>query len=113
MIIYEINKIYRMEDKKKASLAISYLNKQISLTSLTEIKQALSRLIQNETQKMMLIEANEDYIFKVIDPPIVEEIKSKPKRAIICLMGSLLGLMLAIFIAIILNSYSQKSLNKS
>ena len=80
MIIYEINKIYRMEDKKKASLAISYLNKQISLTSLTEIKQALSRLIQNETQKMMLIEANEDYIFKVIDPPIVEEIKSKPKE---------------------------------
>ena len=99
-IVSAINKQFRQDQKIRASLSIEYLNKQIAKTSYTEIQQELSALIQQETEKLMLVEANQDYIFKEIDPPIVPELKSEPQRAFICifgfLMGGILGLLLAL-----------------
>ena len=99
-IIFSINQTLREDQKKRASLSIDYLYKQIAQTSYAEIKQQLSSLIQQETEKLMLIEANEDYIFKVIDPPIAPEEKSGPFRSIICIMAAFLGGMLGILIAV-------------
>ena len=99
-IVYNINQTLREDQKKRASLSIAYLNEQIAQTSYAEIKQQLSSLVQQETEKLMLIEANEDYIFKVIDPPIVPELKSKPQRSIICILGALIGGILGVFLAL-------------
>ena len=93
-IIFAINQTFREDQKRRASLSVEYLNKQIAKTSYAEIKKVLSALVQKETEKLMLIEANEDYIFKVIDPPIAPEFKSKPMRTFICFIGLLLGVIL-------------------
>ena len=81
--------------------AVSYLNQQVSLTSLSEIKEALAQLLQEETKKLTLIEANKYYVFDYIDPPAVMEKKSEPKRALICILGALLGGMLSIVLVLI------------
>jgi len=106
-VIYEINNKFRQEDKKRASLSIEFLNNQIGATNISEIKQALSRLLQIETQKLMLIEANEEYVFKVLDPPIVKEIKSSPNRIIIYIVGFLTGILIGVIYAL-LNHYFKK-----
>jgi LPS O-antigen subunit length determinant protein (WzzB/FepE family) len=49
----------------------------------------------------MLTKVRTEYVFKTIDPPIVPEKKAKPKRALICALGTLLGLMLAITVVLI------------
>ena len=41
------------------------------MTTLAEIKQVLAQLLQEETKKLTLIEANESYVFEYIDPPAV------------------------------------------
>ena len=101
LIVNEINSFYRQKDKIESEKAASYLNQQISLTSLSEIKEALAQLLQEETKKLTLIEANQYYVFDYIDPPAVMEKKSEPKRALICILGALLGGMLSVLIVLI------------
>ena len=44
----------------------------------------------------MLANVSKDYVFDIIDPPVVPELKSKPSRALIFVLGTLLGGMLGI-----------------
>tara|TARA_B100000900_G_scaffold332664_1_gene293578 strand:+ start:2315 stop:3262 length:948 start_codon:yes stop_codon:yes gene_type:complete len=101
LIVDEINNFYRFKDKLESEKAISYLNQQISMTSLSEIKEALAQLLQEETKKLTLIEANQYYVLDYIDPPAVMEKKSNPNRALICILGSLLGAMLGVLYVLI------------
>lgn len=100
-IIDKINMTYRNDAKISSSLSMEYLNDLISKTNLVETKYALAELIQNEVQKLSLVEANQDYIFKELDPPYVPDMKSKPQRAIICILGLIFGLMIGIFITLL------------
>ena len=60
-------------------------------TNLVEIKEVLATLLQQETKKLTLIEANEYYVYEYIDPPAVMEKKSHPQRALICILAALFG----------------------
>jgi uncharacterized protein involved in exopolysaccharide biosynthesis len=100
LVINEVNAFYRQKDKTESEKAVSYLNQQISKTGLSEIKQVIAQLLQEETKKLTLIEANQFYVFDYIDPPAVMEKKSEPKRALICILGFLLGGMLSILLVL-------------
>ena len=56
------------KDKSESEKAIIFLNKQIAMTGLSEIKQVIAELLQEETQKLTLIEASQSYVFDYIDP---------------------------------------------
>ena len=101
LVVNEVNSFYRQKDKLESEKAVSYLNKQISVTGLSEIKQVLAQLLQEEIKKLTLIEANQFYVFDYIDPPAVMELKSAPKRAIICILCALLGGMLSIVLVLV------------
>ncbi len=101
LLINQINAFYREKDKAEAERAVAYLNKQITKTSLTEIKQVIAVLLQQETQKLTLIEANEAYVFDYIDPPVVMERKSEPYRALICIIGAFIGVILGITLVLV------------
>lgn len=111
IIVSEINFILREDQKNKSMRSLEFLNEQMSLTNITEIKQGLSRLVQNEIEKLMLIESSNDYIFKVIDPPISPEIKHKPQRALICILGTLIGFVIGIIFSLALYFLNIKNLN--
>lgn len=98
MIVEEINNYFRVRDKIEAQASIDYLNMQISKTSFTEIKQAIAQLLQQKTQTLTLIEVNDLYIFEYIDPPVVMEKKIGPKRFIMCIFGTFLGIILGILV---------------
>jgi hypothetical protein len=100
LIVREINAFYRKNDKSESLKAISFLNQQISMTSLSEIKQVIANLLQEETKKLALIEANQYYVFDYIDPPAVMEQKSEPNRSIICILSAIFGGVLSTFLVI-------------
>jgi len=91
LVVNEVNSFYRQKDKSESEKAVNYLNEQISMTGLSEIKQVLAELLQEEIKKLTLIEANQFYVFDYIDPPVVMEKKSEPNRALICILGAFLG----------------------
>jgi LPS O-antigen subunit length determinant protein (WzzB/FepE family) len=82
-------------------MAVSYLNQQISTTGLSEIKQVLAQLLQEEIKTLTLIEANQSYVFDYIDPPAIMEKKSEPKRSLICILSFILGGMLSFLLVLI------------
>jgi hypothetical protein len=100
LVVDEVNAFYRQKDKSESEKAVSYLNQQILITGLSEIKQVIAQLLQEETKKLTLIEANQYYVFDYIDPPVVMEKKSEPKRAIICILSALLGFFLGILLVL-------------
>tara|TARA_B100001057_G_C22786224_1_gene925677 strand:+ start:606 stop:1550 length:945 start_codon:yes stop_codon:yes gene_type:complete len=101
LVVDEVNSFYRQKDKSESQKAVSYLNQQIAMTGLSEIKQVLAQLLQEETKKLALIEANQSYVFDYIDPPAVMEGKSEPQRALICILFALFGGMLSILLVFI------------
>ena len=96
MIINEVNAFYRQKDKSESEKAVNYLNQQISMTGLSEVKQVLAQLQKEEIKKLTLIEANKYYVFEYIDPAAVMEKKSEPRRSVICIIFALLGGMLSV-----------------
>lgn len=100
LVIRELNSFYREKDKTEAMYAVDYLNKQLSETRLSEVKLVISEVLAQQIQTLSLIEANENYVFDFIDPPVVKEKKSEPRRAIICIVGALLGGFLGAIVAL-------------
>lgn len=101
LITDEINNFYREKDKYETERAVKYLNSQMANTNFAEIKQGIAALLQQETQKLTLIEVNEFYVYDTIDPAVVMEEKSEPKRAIITILGALLGGFLSAILVIL------------
>ena len=60
------------------------------------INGVFAQLIEELTKTIMLANVSKDYVFDITDPPVVPELKSKPSRALICVLGTLLGGMLGI-----------------
>jgi uncharacterized protein involved in exopolysaccharide biosynthesis len=50
----------------------------------------------------MLANAQSEYIFKTVDPAVVPQEKSEPKRALIAIVATMLGGMLGVFIVFVL-----------
>jgi uncharacterized protein involved in exopolysaccharide biosynthesis len=94
-IVALINKQIREGDAVVAQKSIAYLNKEIEKTNLVNLRETLYHLIEEQTQVGMLTNVREDYVFKVIDPAVVPEEKSGPRRTLFALLGFLLAGMVS------------------
>ena len=100
-LIDDVNETMRAQDIAEATRATSYLREQVEQTSSKDIQALLFELIQRQTETAMLAEVRSEYVFKTIDPAVAPEVKSKPNRALICVLGMLLGGMLGVVIVLI------------
>lgn len=101
LLISQINSELRNNEKEIATRSVNYIKDQIAQTKVSEVKMALSQLAQNETQKLMLIESREDYVYKILERPFAPELKFSPSRSLICILGFLLGFSLGVFVQLI------------
>ena len=102
-IIYNINECMREIDKQDAQNSIDFLNESLKNTNSQSIKVVFAKLMESQMQTLMLASSNEAYVFKTINSPIVPEDKSSPSRALICILGTLLGGILSILIVLFRN----------
>ncbi|HDM8227013.1 TPA: LPS O-antigen length regulator [Vibrio campbellii] len=101
LLIEDINKVMRERTIAETSQNLAYLNIQLQKTAVAEMQSTFYKLIEEQTKSMMLAEVQEEFIFKVVDPAIVPELKDSPKRALICVLGTLLGGMMGIAIVLV------------
>lgn len=92
----QIDQVMRDQDRQTALQSIAYLNSLAPTVNYEEISKALASLQQEQMKRLMMVEANENYIFKVLDSPIVPEMKVKPQRSLIVILGTMLGMMLSV-----------------
>ena len=108
IIMDQIDQVMRDQDRQTARKSIEYLNSIAPTVNYEEIKQALASLQQEQMKQLMMVEANENYIFKVLDSPIVPEMKVKPRRSLIVILGTMLGMMLSV-LGILMLHYTRRS----
>lgn len=102
-LIDRINAYQKAQAITEAKESIAYLKQELEQTSVVEMRQSIYRLIEAQTKQIMLANVRDDYAFKVIDPAVVPQEKVKPKRALISILGFMVGLMLGIFTAFFLS----------
>ena len=90
-LVEDVNAAVKAQDVAEAEKSIAYLTQQVASTSLADLQTVFFELIQSQTEKMMLAEVRPEYVFKTIDPAAVPEEKTRPSRALICILGTLLG----------------------
>ena len=108
-LISEINNHMRQRDIQEAQRSLEYLDEEIEKTSLSNMQQVFYQLIEKQTQTIMLANVRPEYIFQVIDPPIVPEEKAKPSRALICILGVFLGGFLGVGFVLVRNFFRKES----
>jgi uncharacterized protein involved in exopolysaccharide biosynthesis len=104
-----VNDQLRAEATISANRSIEYLNKELTKTSVEEIRQGIYRLIEEQENKAMLATVEREYAYHVIDPAVPPDLKFAPKRAVITLLAGMGGFFLAVVFVFVRSSFSRKS----
>lgn len=99
--VADLNIYMKNRDQIDAKRNINYLKQQLEKTSVADMQTVFYQLIEQQTKTLMLSEVNPEYVFKTLDPAVVAEEKTKPKRALIAVLGTVLGGMSGVLIALI------------
>lgn len=100
LIIDEANSLKRKKDIASSSEALSHLKKELSNTPLVEIKESINQLIKAQLETQTIAVINEEYSLATIEPPFVPEVKSKPNRAILCILITMFGGILSLVVVL-------------
>jgi uncharacterized protein involved in exopolysaccharide biosynthesis len=100
-LVQDINKEMKDRDVAEANRSTDFLKSQIEQTNIADIRSILYKLIEEQAKTIMFAEVRDEYVFKTIDPALIPEEKSKPKRALICVLGTMLGGMLGVMLVLI------------
>jgi uncharacterized protein involved in exopolysaccharide biosynthesis len=110
-IVAAINEQIKQEDIDEANRSIDYLTIASRDTPLIELKKVFHQLIEQQIQTKMLASARKEYVLKTIDEAITPELKYGPKRALICILGALLGSIIGVLVIVVRVSFFTKELN--
>jgi len=100
-LVTDVNNFMREKDEKEAQASIDYLTNQLEKTEVSAMETVFYQLIEEQTKNMMLTKVSPEYVLKTIDPAQVPELKAGPKRALIVVLGTMLGGILSVLIVLI------------
>jgi uncharacterized protein involved in exopolysaccharide biosynthesis len=109
-LVSDINAAMREQDKAEAQRSIDYLSTKLQETQLADMQTVFYQLIEQQTKTIMLAEVSLEYVLKTIDPANAPEEKAKPKRALIVVLGTILGGILSVLIVLV-RYFSNKGKN--
>ena len=100
-LVEDINEHMREQDQIEAKASIAFLTGQLENIKIATMEVVFYQLIEEQTKNMMLTMVKEEYVLKTIDPAQVPDTKDKPKRALIVILGIMLGGILSVLIVLI------------
>ncbi|MBV35099.1 MAG: LPS O-antigen length regulator [Rickettsiales bacterium] len=103
LLTKDINQLMKDRALEEANQNIQYLEEQFKSTSYAELRAMFSELIQEQHKSKMLAQVSDEYVFKTISEAKAPEKKHKPKRAVIALLGFLLGVFAGAIIVVFYN----------
>lgn len=100
-LVNKLNHSIRLRDKEEATESIAYLEKLLLESNIQGVIATFSALMEEQVKSQMLTEVRKDYVFKVVEPAIVPELKSKPRRSLIIILagfiGGIIGMIVILF----------------
>ncbi|MFP5350158.1 MAG: GNVR domain-containing protein [Gammaproteobacteria bacterium] len=108
-LVKEVNDRRRNDAINETRTSIEYLQRQLARNNTVEIQQALYRLIEAQTKTMTVASTRAEYAFRVVDPAVAPERRVRPQRTLMVALGMLLGLVIAVAVALVRNALHRKS----
>ncbi|MBT5909776.1 MAG: hypothetical protein HOH25_08250 [Opitutae bacterium] len=96
-LVKQLNQQLREQAIQDSRKRIGYLEEELTKTTLKDMHNVLYNLLESEKQKAMLANVNEDFALEVIDPAVAPEVREKPKRKLIVVLGGVGGGFLGVF----------------
>jgi uncharacterized protein involved in exopolysaccharide biosynthesis len=103
-LVTRLNERLRQRALKEAETNVAFLQTELGQTSVVTLQQTVGRLLESELQKLMLARGNEEFAFRVIDAAAPPKERARPNRALIAVLGTMLGGMLAVLWVFLLNA---------
>jgi uncharacterized protein involved in exopolysaccharide biosynthesis len=102
-LVERVNRHRQRKAIEEAEKSIAYLHAQLRGTTVVELQQAVYRLIEAQTKKIMLANVREEYAFEVIDPAVVpdEDDFARPNRPLVIALGLMAGVLAGIGVAVV------------
>lgn len=102
-LIDEVNSFIRAQTIIDAEKNINFLKQEINKTQLSDSKDMLYKLVEQQTQSIMLANTREDFAFKIIDPAMQPIGAYGPNRKLIVIIGTLVGTIISFFLVLFMN----------
>lgn len=109
LIIDEINTYFQERDISEARESIEYLEKQISKTSISEMKSVFYSMVETQTKTLMLAEVRSQYLLHTVIEPKPAENKSKPRRFFLILLSAFFGFCMSFIFLMASHIWKEKS----
>ena len=100
-LVKTINANLKNRDRDEATKSIQYLQEKIQETHVSDMQSVFYQLIEEQTKTLMLADVSEEYVFKTISPARIAEEKSKPKRALISVLGFIFGALISVMVVLV------------
>lgn len=96
------NEIIRRRALDESNRNIVYLTNQLARTNDVELRRVIYNIIESETKTLMLANGRPEYAFTVIDPAVPPEVRDRPHRTLIVLVGLAFGLAIGFAASLVL-----------
>jgi uncharacterized protein involved in exopolysaccharide biosynthesis len=103
-IVIRLNERLRERALKEAEVNIAFLQTELGQTNVLTLQQSIGRLLESELQKLMLARGNEEFAFRVIDAASPPKERVRPKRALVAVIGTILGGVVGVFSVLLGNA---------
>lgn len=113
LALRELNSEMKKKDLSEAKRIIAYLTMRQAESEILVIKEVLAGLLEENLKTIVLANGVDNYVFDILDPPLVPEKKAGPARGQLVLLGSIAGFVLGISIAFSAHLISLASLTQS
>jgi uncharacterized protein involved in exopolysaccharide biosynthesis len=103
LIIDQVNFLARNKDIREAADAMNYLQNDIAEYSQIDIQSSIAQLIESQLKTQMLANVRKNYLLDPIDKPLRPDMKSKPYRTKLVVMGTIFGFVISLLFTIIIS----------
>jgi LPS O-antigen subunit length determinant protein (WzzB/FepE family) len=103
LLVTRLNERLRERALREAESNVAFLQAELQNTNVIALQQAIGRMLESELQKLMLARGNEDFAFRTIDAPSAPKDRVRPNRAILSVVGTILGGMIGIFLVFLVH----------
>jgi hypothetical protein len=104
LLLSDINTFYRQRSKRETQESIAYLRATLEKTEFAEVKTTIYDLIEDQIKSDMLSEVRQEFALETLSGAVLPEDKDHPKRALICILGTIISGVLSIIIALIFHA---------
>ena len=109
LFIRSINDYMRDRKLQQVNRNIEYLTAQIEKTAIADMREVFYQIIEEQTKSKMLAEASPEYAFVTVSKAMTPEQESRPQRALICILGTFLGGIMSLLLALFMHYGKSKN----